>query len=84
MGGWSDSNISGDKTENSTSDDFWIIKTDSLGNIQWQNTIGGNGNDGLASIAKHPMAGIFWEVLPIPTSLVTKLKIVLGTQIFGL
>ncbi len=57
LGGWSDSNISGDKTENSTSDDFWIIKTDSLGNIQWQNTIGGNGNDGLASIAKTSDGG---------------------------
>jgi hypothetical protein len=40
LGGYSGSNISGDKTENSIGSwDYWIIKTDSLGNIQWQNTI---------------------------------------------
>jgi hypothetical protein len=25
--------------------DYWIVKTDSIGNIQWQNTIGGNEGD---------------------------------------
>jgi hypothetical protein len=43
LGGWSDSNISGDKTENSNGfSDYWIVKTDSMGLIQWQNTIGGS------------------------------------------
>jgi hypothetical protein len=52
LGGWSDSNISGDKTENCVAYyfDYWIIKTDSSGNIQWQNTIGGNDFDMLYSI----------------------------------
>ncbi len=51
LGGSSRSNISGDKTENSIGDlDYWIVKTDSLGVIQWQNTIGGSGNDQLFSI----------------------------------
>ncbi|HMT27929.1 MAG TPA: T9SS type A sorting domain-containing protein [Bacteroidia bacterium] len=51
FGGWSDSNISGDKTENSNGgQDFWIVKTDSAGIIQWQNTIGGSGEDYLYSM----------------------------------
>ncbi len=48
LGGFSHSNISGDKTENSQDDfylDFWIVKLDTIGNIQWQNTIGGSGLD---------------------------------------
>ena len=52
LGGYSESNSSGDKTENSNgSYDYWIVKTDSLGNIQWQNTIGGSGDDELYSIS---------------------------------
>jgi len=51
LGGTSASNISGDKTENSLGlVDYWVIKLDSLGNIQWQNTIGGSLNDHLMSI----------------------------------
>ena len=51
LGGYSESNISGDKTENLIGiNDYWIVKTDSLGNIMWQNTIGGNGTDYLYSV----------------------------------
>jgi hypothetical protein len=51
LGGVSLSNISGDKTENCFGlEDYWILKTDSLGNIQWQNTIGGSDWDRLHSI----------------------------------
>ena len=51
LGGTSDSNVSGDKTENSNgSFDYWIVKIDSIGNIQWQNTIGGNNQDQLWSV----------------------------------
>lgn len=51
MGGHSYSNISGDKTENRMGgDDYWVVKINSLGNIQWQNTIGGNNGDYLRSI----------------------------------
>lgn len=52
LGGGSNSNISGDKTENSKGfEDYWVVKLDSSGIIQWQKTIGGNGNDQLLSIA---------------------------------
>lgn len=56
LGGSSDSNISGDKSENNIdsifqlTQDYWIVKTDSAGNINWQNTIGGDGQDALFSI----------------------------------
>ncbi|HCK22885.1 MAG TPA: T9SS C-terminal target domain-containing protein [Bacteroidetes bacterium] len=45
LGGYSLSGISGDKTEASMGYDYWIIKIDSNGNLLWQNTIGGSGND---------------------------------------
>ena len=42
----SDSDISGDKTENSKGHtDYWIIKLDATGEIEWQNTIGGTAHD---------------------------------------
>ena len=46
LGGHSYSNISGDKTENNNGEvDYWLVKIDSSGNIEWQNTIGGDGGD---------------------------------------
>ena len=58
LGGQSLSNISGDKTENSRGlDDLWIVKIDSLGNIQWQNTIGGSANDRVSSIEQTTDGG---------------------------
>ena len=58
LGGTSDSNISGDKTENSNgSYDYWIVKTDTSGNIQWQNTIGGNSADYFHSIQQTTDGG---------------------------
>jgi hypothetical protein len=53
VGGYSASNISGDKTEDCLGDnDFWIVKLNSEGAIQWQNTIGGSESDVIASIAQ--------------------------------
>jgi hypothetical protein len=46
LGGYSLSGISGDKTESSLgSEDYWVLKLNSSGVIEWQNTIGGNSND---------------------------------------
>jgi type IX secretion system substrate protein len=51
LGGESWSDSSGDKTQPSWgSDDFWIVKTDSLGNKQWDRRYGGTGNDILFSL----------------------------------
>jgi hypothetical protein len=51
MGGFSSSNKTGDKTENTKGNyDYWILKLDAFGNIQWQNTIGGSGYDYLHSV----------------------------------
>ncbi|MEO5569903.1 MAG: T9SS type A sorting domain-containing protein [Bacteroidia bacterium] len=60
LGGWSWSPISGDKTENSWGDtDYWIIKLDSIGNILWQNDIGGIYGDGLYSVCQTNDGGYF-------------------------
>ncbi|WP_367768416.1 T9SS type B sorting domain-containing protein [Flavobacterium sp. WC2421] len=58
MGGSSDSNISGDKTENSKGNlDMWIIKIDASGNIMWQKTFGGDNSDWVQSLLKTADGG---------------------------
>ncbi len=58
LGGYSTSNISGDKTENSNGQiDIWIVKIDGSGNIMWQNTIGGAGDDFLISMQQTTDGG---------------------------
>ena len=61
LGGISTSNISGDKTENSiggnNNNDYWIIKLDGSGNIQWQNTIGGSSEEILCSVRQTADGG---------------------------
>jgi len=54
LGGWSQSNLGGDKTQNVwgiyPDHDFWIVKVDSIGNKQWDKDIGGTDDDELYSI----------------------------------
>ncbi len=51
VGGVSGSKLSGDKTEDKIgSDDFWIVQLDEVGNMGWQNTIGGVNADVLNSL----------------------------------
>ena len=45
--GFSASGIAGDKTEEANGEDYWLIKFNSVGNIEWQNTIAGNSVDQL-------------------------------------
>ncbi len=58
LGGSSNSPADGDKTEvGYGSGDMWIIKTDSSGNIQWQNTIGGSLSDGILCLGQTSDSG---------------------------
>ena len=58
LGGSSLSGISGDKTEACIGDyDYWVLKIDSVGNIEWQNTIGGNDGDRLKTIQQTTDGG---------------------------
>lgn len=51
-GGYSDSGLSGDKSEAGQGFiDYWIVKLDASGNIEWDNTIGGSGSDNLFDIS---------------------------------
>lgn len=58
FGGTSDSGLSGDKTEVSMGiNDYWIVKTDASGNIEWDNTIGGSSEDILTCIIQTSDGG---------------------------
>jgi len=60
LGGGSSSDISGEKTENSRGDeeyDYWAVKLDSFGNIQWDKTIGGNNLDEITSLQQTSDGG---------------------------
>lgn len=58
LAGISSSGKGGDKIHGCQgSTDFWIIKIDSNGGIQWQQTIGGSGQEKLHSIVQTPDGG---------------------------
>jgi len=53
LGGFSHSNISGEKSENARNyplDDYWVVKLDKNGSFKWDKTVGGNNQDRLQSI----------------------------------
>ena len=52
LGGYSSSNISGNKSRNSYgAEDFWLVKLDSIGGIEWDLTLGGDSTDIMKNIA---------------------------------
>ncbi|MBK9456423.1 MAG: hypothetical protein IPO24_12980 [Bacteroidetes bacterium] len=58
LGGTSSSVISGDKTEPKIGEnDYWVIKINSVGNIVWQNVIGGTMDDQLRAIEQTADGG---------------------------
>ena len=55
LSGYSYSPVSGDKTDgNFGQEDYWVIKTDNLGNIEWQKTIGGSLVDRYRDVVQLP------------------------------
>jgi len=58
LGCESSSNISGDKSENSRGlNDYWLIVIDLSGNIIWDKTLGGVGNENILQIDVCPDGG---------------------------
>lgn len=58
VGGFSESGISGDKTQTSNgSGDYWIVKLDATGNQLWDKTVGAIGSDWLTSLAQTTDGG---------------------------
>ncbi|MEO8151389.1 MAG: T9SS type A sorting domain-containing protein [Bacteroidia bacterium] len=58
LGGWSYSDISGDKTQTLRgAADYWIVKTDALGNKQWDKDFGGSNDDAFHSLQQTEDGG---------------------------
>jgi hypothetical protein len=62
LGGCSSSGISGEKTapiigSNAGSNDIWLVKTDSAGNVQWDKTLGGNDGEAYTSVSQTRDSG---------------------------
>jgi hypothetical protein len=60
LGGYSSSNRSFEKSENSKGGfDYWIVKLNCKGNIEWDKTIGGNSDEILTSLVQTRDGGYF-------------------------
>lgn len=58
LGGSSYSGVSGNKTtSNNGSHDFWVVKLDAAGNVQWNNSLGGSDADELHGISQTSDGG---------------------------
>lgn len=77
-GGYSLSPISGDKTEGNIGYDYWIVKLDSLGNIEWENTIGGSDTDVLNAIKPTIDGGFICGGYSVSNASIDKSEMCLG------
>lgn len=83
LGGYSDSGISGDKTEASIGlADYWVVKLNNSGNIEWQNTIGGSNTDYLVAIHQVADAGYILGGYSISTISGDKTEATIGVYDF--
>ena len=58
IGGYSNSPVSGNKlNDNIGAGDYWILKTDKQGGIEWQRTLGGNSDDNLMALIQCKTVG---------------------------
>ncbi|HUM53389.1 MAG TPA: hypothetical protein PK431_16315, partial [Chitinophagales bacterium] len=57
LGGTSNSFISGEKTENSRYEDYWVVKLNGAGTMEWQKTIGGTLYEKLYHVQQTPDGG---------------------------
>lgn len=58
LGGYSNSPISGDKTEDNCGlGDYWLVKLDENGTIEWQRTLGGDKDDNLFTLSQTKDGG---------------------------
>lgn len=58
LGGYTDSGISGDKVDTCRGGfDYWVIKLDDYGEILWQKTLGGSGDDELHVVSQTEDGG---------------------------
>jgi len=58
VGGWSFSGASGDKTQASRGYfDYWVVKTDGLGNLEWNQTYGGDSTEFLYDLIQTSDGG---------------------------
>jgi gliding motility-associated-like protein len=59
LGGFSDSDVSGNKTTPARGGyDYWLVCLDPTGQYAWQQTVAGPGNDALTKIARRPNGAI--------------------------
>ncbi|QNF32132.1 T9SS type A sorting domain-containing protein [Adhaeribacter swui] len=58
LGGYSESGLSGDKSEGSQGgSDYWVIQVDANGNKQWDTSFGGDKNESVTTMVSTPDGG---------------------------